>query len=91
MLGKDRGKVGTVDRVWQKTEEVLLGGLNLYKKHHKPKSDDKKSGGIVAISRPIAVAKVALLCSKCGKVTRIGYKIIAGEKVRFCKKCQNKI
>jgi len=92
LSGKDRGKTGAVDRVFIKEARVLVGGLNLYKRHLKPRSrEDQKSGGIVSISRPIDVSCVAVICSKCGKATRAGFVKEAGEKFRICKKCQAKI
>lgn len=92
LAGKDRGKTGTIDRVFVKTSRVLIGGLNLYKKHLKPRSDqDKKSGGIVSISRPLDFSKVAVICPKCNKAVRIGFNLEGKEKIRICKTCKSKI
>lgn len=86
VIGKDRGKVGTVEKVLPKTNAVVVSGVNVFKKHLKKQSQDKP-GGIVEVSRPLAVSKVALICPKCHKQTRVGYQITAGKKVRICKKC----
>lgn len=91
LQGKDRGKIGTVERVFEKTATVLVGGLNIYKKHLKPRGDDKKSGGIVSLSRPLSVGKVALICPKCEKPAKIGFDLTGGEKERICRKCKSKI
>lgn len=92
LQGKDKGKTGTVDKVVLKSREVLVGGLNLYKKHQKPRSDkDKKSGGIISVSRPFACSKVMVVCPKCGKNSRIGFSLEGKEKMRVCKKCNAKI
>ncbi len=92
MLGKDRGKTGTIDRVFRKKDEVLVGGVNLYKKHLKPRSEqDKSSGGIIDKTRPLAVAKVALICPKCGKITRSAFSLNKGEKSRICRVCKAEI
>jgi large subunit ribosomal protein L24 len=48
-------------------------------------------GGIVDVPRPLAVSKVMIICSKCGKTTRVGYKIEKSKKFRVCKRCENKI
>lgn len=90
--GKDQGKTGTVDRVFGKENQVLVSGLNLFKKHVKPQGGQKReSGGIVDISRPLAIEKVALICPKCSKPTRVGYSLAGKEKIRICKKCKSQI
>lgn len=89
LLGKDRGKTGKVERVFIKENKVLVGGINLYKRHLKPRSEgEQKQGGIVSIGRPILVSKVALICPKCKVETRVGYQVDSGGKVRICRKCQ---
>jgi len=92
LQGKDSGKTGTVDRVFEKTDEVLVGGLNLYKRHLKPKREgDNTSGGIVDLPRPLKISKVALVCPKCNKAIRVKYQIVADKKVRVCKNCKAEI
>lgn len=92
MLGKDRGKTGTVERVFQKKGTVLVSGVNLYKRHLKPRSEqDESTGGIIDKVRPLAIAKVALICPKCGKITRVGYSLAQGEKKRLCRACKAEI
>ncbi len=90
LSGKDRGKTGAVERVFVKEDKVLVAGLNLYKRHQKPRGEGKP-GGIVSLARPVAVCRVSLHCPKCGKTTRIGYKISGKEKFRVCKKCKEQI
>lgn len=92
LLGKDRGKTGTVDRVYSKEGMVLVGGINMYKKHAKPKSEgDKSSGGIIDKVRPLPVSKVQLICGKCGKITRAGFSLSKNGKERICLKCKSPI
>ncbi|PIV01556.1 50S ribosomal protein L24 [Candidatus Shapirobacteria bacterium CG03_land_8_20_14_0_80_39_12] len=92
MLGKDRGKTGTIDRVFNKEGLVLVSGVNLYKRHLKPRSEqDQSSGGIVDKVRPLNLAKVALICPQCGKITRVGFLLGKGMKVRICKICKAEI
>ena len=88
--GKDRGRQAKIDRVFPKEDLVLVPGLNQYKKHRKPQSDDKP-GEIITISRPLLTAKVSLVCPKCKQQTRIGYKFIDNKKVRVCRKCNANI
>ena len=88
--GKDRGRENAVEKVLSKEGKVLVSGLNLYKKAVRPKQQGQK-GGIVEITRPLPVENVMLVCSKCNKPTRVGYKIEGDKKLRFCKKCQGEL
>jgi len=90
MSGKDKGRQGVVEKIYKKTSKVIVTGINQYKKHIK-KNEKMPQGGIVEISRPIDVSKISLICSKCGKIAKIGYKVEKNKKFRICKKCQNKI
>lgn len=90
LLGKDAGKTGKVDRVLVKEDKVLVGGLNLYKKHQKARGQNQPAG-IVSLSRPMTASKVAVICSKCNQITRLGYQITGKEKIRICKKCKAQI
>lgn len=84
--GKDKGKKGKIEKILTKRAQVVLPGLNVYKRHLK-KRDEKNPGGIVEFSRPLPYGNIALLCPKCGKATRIGFKISQDKKIRVCRKC----
>jgi large subunit ribosomal protein L24 len=84
--GKDRGRKGKVLKAFPKGQRILVESINLKKKHVRPKREEEK-GQIVQIPAPIHVSNVKLICSKCGKATRIGYKIAENRKYRMCKKC----
>ncbi len=84
--GKDLGKKGKIEKIYPKTQQVLVTGHNLYKKHLK-RRDEKHPGGIVDYPKPLPTARVSLVCPKCKKITRIGYAILKQEKQRVCKKC----
>lgn len=88
--GKDSGREGTIDRVYPKNNSVLILGINQFKKHMK-KSEQMPQGGIVDVPKPLNIAKVALICPKCNKQTRVGYRMEGDKKVRFCKKCESTI
>lgn len=90
ITGKDEGREGVVERVYQKTMKIVLPGINIYKKHIK-KTEQTPKGGVVEIPRALDVSKVMLICPKCGKATRVGYKIESKKKLRMCKKCKSKI
>lgn len=89
LLGKDRGKEGKVEYVIGKEKKVFVGGVNLYKRHVKKQGEVK--GGIIDIPKPIDVSNAALICPKCNKVTRVGYKIGDANKIRICRKCGKEI
>lgn len=90
MAGKDRGKEGAVDKVLPRRGRVVVGGVNVYKRHLKRRSETKK-GGIVDFVRALPVANVALICSKCKQVTRVGYAEVGGERRRVCRKCGGEV
>jgi large subunit ribosomal protein L24 len=88
--GKWRGKTGKVLRAFPRELKVLVEGVNIVKKHQRPRRTGEK-GQIVEIPKPIPVSKVKLICPSCKKATRISYKIEGDEKFRVCKKCGAKI
>ena len=88
--GKDRGKEGAVEKVWLKTDKVTVSGVNIGKRHSKPRAQGQK-GGIVEFVRPLTVSNVALICPKCKKPTRVGYKLVKDNKIRICRKCNQEI
>lgn len=89
-VGKDKGKRGKVDKLFPKKNKIIVGGLNISKKHIKPRGKDQP-GSIIDLVKPLPVANVALICPKCNQAARVGLKFEAGEKVRFCKKCSQTI
>ena len=91
LTGKDRGKTGTVTFAYPTTQKVVVDGLNVAKKHQKPRHNPKNptyQGGIIDKEMPMPVSNVALVCGSCGQPTRVGYRFDPdGSKVRFCRKC----
>ena len=88
--GKDRGRTSKVSRVFPKKDSVLVEGINLKKKHIRPKKEGEK-GQIVETPQPLNISNVKLICPKCKKATRIGYKIEKEKKYKICKKCGQEI
>ena len=88
--GKDRGKKGKVIQVFPKKSRILVEGVNLRKKHVKPKRTGEK-GQIVEMPGAIHISNTKLICPKCSKPTRVGYRIIEKRKYRVCKKCDQEI
>jgi large subunit ribosomal protein L24 len=90
LSGNDKGKTGEVLEVIPKTEKVIVKGVNIRKKHVKPRKQGEE-GGIIPVECAIHSSKVNVVCPKCNKPTRIGYEIQKDEKVRVCKRCGSKI
>jgi large subunit ribosomal protein L24 len=88
--GKDRGKTGTVLRALPAEDKVIIEGLNLVKKHSRPKKQGEK-GQMVSVPRPLGASKVMLVCASCKEPTRVGSRAEGARKVRYCKKCKAKI
>ena len=90
LSGNDKGKKGEVLEVMPKDSKVVVKGVNVRKKHIKPRRQGEE-GGIISIECAIDSSKVNVVCPKCGKSTRVEYKIEDDKKVRICKKCGAKI
>ena len=88
--GKDRGRKGKVIEVLSKGRRIVVEGINLRKKHIKPKKSGEK-GQIVEVPVSLDVSNAKLICQKCKKATRVGYKIEGKKKHRVCKKCGEEI
>ena len=91
LSGNDKGKKGEVIEVLPKSEKVIVKGINIRKKHVKPRKQGEE-GGIISIECAIHMSKISVVCPKCCKPTRVGFEINKdGDKVRICKKCGTKI
>lgn len=88
--GKDKGKEAKIEKVFSKTQKVLVHGINQYKRHMKARSQGQSSE-IVTITKPLPLSNVALLCPHCKLITRIGYSVVRNDKIRVCAKCDKKI
>jgi large subunit ribosomal protein L24 len=96
ITGKDRGKEGTVSRALPQVNKVIVEGLNLVKKHVRPRGQ-MQQGGIIEKAMPLHVSNVMLKCTECGQPTRVAHDrrpLGADQKlrvVRVCKKCHKVI
>ena len=84
IAGKNKGRIGKIDRVDTKRARVFVGGVNIAKRHTKP-SMANQEGGIVDKVMSLDVSNVMLVDPKTRKPTRIGYKMEDGKKVRIAK------
>ena len=85
LAGKDKGKTGDVLQVYPKESRVIVSGVNIVKRHTAP--SQMNAGGIVEKEAPLHVSNVAHADPKDGKPTRVGFKVLEGDrKVRFAKR-----
>ena len=88
--GKDRGKTGVVRQVIPKKGRLIVEGINMVKKHQRPRQQGgvPAPGGIVVREAPLDASNVMVVCQSCGKATRTGLRVRQdGAKVRVCKHC----
>lgn len=90
LKGKDKGKKGKIEKVFPKTNKVLITGINIFKRHKKP-TGRTLQGGIIDIVKPLPVSNVVFECPKCKLPSKIGYKVNERSKERICKKCSQVI
>jgi len=89
--GKYKGKTGKVVAVHPRENAVTVEGINIVKKHQKPNKQHPQ-GGIIEITKPIAVSKVGLYDTVSKKPSKIGYKLDAkGNKTRVMKRTGKEI
>ena len=94
--GKDKGKTGKVLQVFVSRKRVSVEGLNLLIKHMRPRKQGEK-GQRIEFPAPVAASNLMLVCPKCSKPARVGYKITKSEKTgktkkyRVCRKCKQTI
>lgn len=88
--GKDGGKIAKVIQVFPAEGKVVVEGANVIKKHLRAKSKSEK-GQVLELSAPMQASKVMVVCPKCEKSVRVGYKVDGGNKYRICRKCKQPI
>ncbi len=90
LSGNDKDKTGEVIEIIPKDSKIVVKGVNVRKKHMKPRKQGDE-GGIISKECAIPSSKAGVVCPKCKKTTRVEYKIEKDEKVRVCKKCGAKL
>ncbi len=86
IAGNERGKRGKVLRVLRDRDRVVVEKVNLVKRHKRP--DATSQGGILEMESPIHLSNLALVCEKCDRPVRVGFRLLEdGTKVRACKRC----
>jgi large subunit ribosomal protein L24 len=96
LTGKDKGAEGEVIRVLPKENKVIVAGVNIAKRHTKPRQSSSTTdrtpkitqGGILDLAQPMSIGKVMVVCGHCDKPTRIAHRTLDnGRRVRVCRHC----
>jgi large subunit ribosomal protein L24 len=91
IVGKDRGKKGKVRKALPKEDKVIVEGVNMIKRHSRA-TGQARQAGIIELEAPLDISNVMLICNKCNKPTRIGFRFLSdGRKARFCRSCDEVI
>jgi large subunit ribosomal protein L24 len=89
--GKDRGKTGKVRFAYPKKQRIMVEGINMIKRHARP-TGQARQAGIIEREALLHVSNVMLVCEKCNKPARVGYRTLDdGKKVRVCRSCHEVI
>jgi len=87
IAGKDRGKKGKVRKAMPDKDKVIVEGFNMIKRHSKTKGKTRQAG-IIELEAPIHISNVMIICNKCNKPARVGYRALEdGNKARYCHSC----
>lgn len=86
IAGKDKGKTGTIKRVFRSKGTVLVEGLNIVKKAMRPNPMLGQSGGIIEMEAPLNVSKVMLYDTKNSKASRAKVELVKDRRIRVAKK-----
>ena len=93
IAGRDKGKTGRVLSVDTQKRVASVEHVNMLKRHTRPNPSKQVKGGIVEREGTIALSNLMLVCSSCGKPTRVGHQALTETKdgkaarVRVCRRC----
>lgn len=87
LAGKDRGKRGKILSILHARDAALVERLNLVK-HFERRTAQDKPGGVIEREAPIALSKLAPVCSRCDRPSKVGFRVSEGQaKQRVCRRC----
>ena len=89
--GKDRGKTGRVVEVDPKKERVYVEGLNIVKRHQRPRPGSTDPGGVIEKPGPIHISNVMLIDPSDSKPTKVGIVREDGVRRRVARRTGNKL
>ncbi|HEV7702161.1 MAG TPA: 50S ribosomal protein L24 [Candidatus Paceibacterota bacterium] len=90
ITGKDKGKKGKIVRVLLTSNKVIVEGINMIKKHQRPRRSGEK-GSMRDMPTPMSASNVMMLDPKSGKATRLGKKKVGDKMVRIARKSNQEI
>ena len=86
ITGKERGKTGVVRQVIRGEGRVVIAGVNVVKRHMRPRAD--RPGGIIEREAPLHISNVMVVCKSCSKPTRVAFRFRDdGRKISYCRRC----
>ncbi len=93
IAGKDKGQRGKIKQALPRSRRVVVEGLNIVKRHTRPRGPGKP-GGIIEKEAPLDASNVMLICPSCERASRTGMRFLEetdhkgrSRKVRYCKAC----
>ena len=89
--GKDKGKTGRVIEVDPKAERVFVEGLNIVKRHQRPRPGSTDPGGVIEKPGPIHISNVMLLDPQDNKPTKVGVIREDGKRFRVARRTGNRL
>jgi len=91
IAGKDRGKTGRVVRVDPRRQRVYVEGLNIIKRHQRPRPGTMDQGGVIEKEGPIHLSNVALRDPEDKRPTRVGVVVSDGERRRVARRSGSRL
>jgi len=85
VAGNEKGKIGTILAIRQKTDRVIVEGINYHIKHVSP-ADKNQKGQIKKFEAPLSISNVMVWSEEKKVASRVGYKVVENKKVRFLRK-----
>ena len=90
LQGRDAGRRGVVEHVIPSSGRIVVEGINLRKRHARPRAMGQPAG-IIEFNAPLHSSNVMYVCSSCDQTSRVGAHINDdGSKSRHCRKCNEK-
>lgn len=90
IAGKDRGRTGKILDVFPKESKIAVEGMNIHTKHTRARRQGQK-GQKIEVPARFDSSNAKIICPKCAKAVRVGYKTTPEKKYRICKKCGEEI
>ncbi len=90
IAGKDKGKKGKIISILKEKDRVVVEGLNMVKKHQRPRKSGEK-GQTISVASPVHASNVMVLDPKTDKPSKIGKKLVGDKMVRIAKKSGQEI